>query len=442
MTVAWAHDTSPRFGVFTLRTECPRCGAHLPANGPAPEVECTACTARVRVPPELLGGLVQRFEDAWPDVEAAAAHTIGDLTWRWTAAPAAGPVCAACGAVVPPGPDDAEALVCACGARVESGPPGRLRGGCPSAARVFGADPDEPPPPLAAAPVAMVCPQCGAGLSITAADRRTTPCAHCGVPVHVPDAAWRALHPPRTVRPWTVRFDGESRPARAARLAAEEAVRKRAAAEAEKERRRRAAEERAERDAREAAARAARAEEEARRRAAEARRFRLRMIPVVGLAWVAGLGGAVAVLGAGAWYTFGPLRVLLPLAPRAFWEQAPRPAVVLGFGAAYVAWLLVHAATALRSRQRVGGLVALSLAYAGLAHIPVVGTPGGLLFAALYLGGGEPTLAGTNGRVPWSMRLPGAALLASFAVAAPALLAAILGIPVLGPDGILERFFD
>jgi uncharacterized protein (DUF983 family) len=434
------YDASPRFGAFTLRTECPRCGAHLPANGPAPRVACAACDAEVEVPAPLLGGMLERFERAWPKADGSGAETIGDLTWRWTSEMVDGPVCAACRGVLSGEPELAR---CACGAVERSTPlPDALRGLVESKVRIFGADPDVLPEPVAA-PVAMTCPQCGAGLTFTSSHQRLTPCAHCGVTIHIPDAVWRALHPPRTVRPWVARFDGESRPGRAARIAREreERARERALEEAERRKEQAAARERKEEEARlrrEAAALELQAERA--RKAAAERRRNLMLTPLLGLSWVAGFGGAAALAGTSAWYTFGPLNLLRPLMPEVFWATAPRPAVLLGFVTAVVGWGVVNASIAVRTRQKLREIMTFSTVYLVLAHVPMLAFVAGPGLALAYINGAEPSGAQHKDRIPSAWRPPGAVLLLTFAVCWVPLMAAVFGLPVLGPRGFWSRF--
>ncbi len=452
-------DDSPRFGVFTLRTECPRCGAHLPANGPGTAIACASCEAEVDVPRALVGELFERFEDTWPNPAASDAETLGDLTWRWTAAPCAGPTCDACGEVVrvwaalEPGdkldrrkdPRD----VCACGVPLHSLPmPPAIWEIAPSAARVYGSDGDGPIV-SEAAPVAMACPQCGAGLTITHTHQRISPCGHCGVTIHLPDAIWRALHPPRTVRPWIVCFDGESRPARADRRARElgEAVRKKEEREAQQKAERAEAKARGMRE-QEARKReeeeAARAEKEAKRAAEEAaeKRRRLLLTPVLLGNWVFCGGAAVTLALSAAWYSLGPLNVLVPYASPAFWINAPRPVMLLASGAAGVAWMFAHGAVALRARQRLVTVLGLGVFYGVILNIPMVSPVAAAVFGWLYLNGREPTEAQAKGHIPFLWRLPAVAMIGAFAVSHPAMYAAIGGIPVFGLNGMLEQFFN
>ena len=86
-----------------------------------------------------------------------------------------------------------------------------------------------------AKPIAMACPQCGGGLTITADDDRTIPCRFCEVEVFLPDELWRRLHPVATMSTWTLTWLGPElrtveQEAEQAREAAEEQARIDAAA--------------------------------------------------------------------------------------------------------------------------------------------------------------------------------------------------------------------
>lgn len=218
-----------RYGQFGLRTECPRCGSHLPVNGPVDAADCADCGERIKVPDELLNDLFDAFEDAWPKPNAASV-TLGDLTWRWTAETVEAPGCPACKHALDAAEVHGDALLrCGgCEAAIPTHPVRKRLRRKAQAMQVIGGEADlkrEAAPPK---PVAMQCPQCGAGLTITGDRRRVSACDHCGVSVHLPDAIWRMLHPPRKVEAWTVRFEGESRRARTERIERERGEKKRA----------------------------------------------------------------------------------------------------------------------------------------------------------------------------------------------------------------------
>ena len=378
-------DANPRFGAFTLRTECPRCGAHLPANAPTDTVGCADCSATVDVPEGLLRSLADGFEDRWPNAKAADTTTVGDLTWRWTAAPAEGVQCAACGAE-PEAPPRGEDLVCGCGAVTPyRDPPASLRR---VASAVYGVE--VAPSTPASAPVAMACPQCGAGLTVTSAWQRLSPCSHCGVSVHLPDAVWRQLHPPHTALVWTLRFDGESRAARKARIAqqqrdeAEQAEQKRL--EQKRERQRKEEEGRRKKAEEEEARR----QEAIQRKAAEERSFQLRTVPYVVVSWLAlpfGLGGMVF---AAIWFIFGTPIVLIGRVSPEILYVAPRVVVFLGLFGALCGWALSVLAAVRRSRQDLGDVGPLAAFQAFISSFPVVGWAFALFFGVQHLRGLEP----------------------------------------------------
>ncbi len=423
-------DANPRYGAFTLRTECPRCGAHLPANGPVPEVDCGDCGARVSVPAGLVRSIVEQFEERWPTVRASDTVTLGDLTWRWTSTEAAGPSCAACANIL--ADEEADELMCTCGASTPAfTAPSVLRDDVPSARRVFAADAEAPPPGPEPTPVALACPQCGAGLSVTGEWQRLSPCSHCGVTVHLPDSVWRQLHPPRTVRAWTVRFDGEGRGARRARIAAEKLAGERRAAEAKAENARRSEREAAARREQQASAKRALHEQEVREAAEAERRWRLTTIPLVVLSWLTlplALGGLLA---ATAWYVLGTPNVLIGRVAPPILAAAPRFVVMGALGAAAFGWALSFWAAARRTRQPLMSLLPLGILHVGTSVVPMIGWVFGAWFTLRHLIGAEPLVAGGPPSVPWSVRLPLAAYLAAFSLYTYVAAAAVLNMPFL-----------
>lgn len=421
-------DADPRYGAFTLRTECPRCGAHLPANGPVPEVDCSDCGARVAVPSGLVRTIVEQFEERWPTVRASDTVTLGDLTWRWTSEEAAGPSCAACSEVI--ADEDADELPCVCGASTPAAPaPSALRDHVPSARRVFAAD-AELPPGAEPAPVALACPQCGAGLTVTGDWQRLSPCSHCNVTVHLPDAVWRQLHPPRTVRSWTVRFDGEGRAARRTRIAAEKQAGERRAAEEKAERKRQAQQEAQARRDEQAAQQRAREEQDALEAAEADRRWRLTTIPLVVVSWLAmpfAFGGLVA---ATAWYVLGTPNVLMGRVAPALLAAAPRYVVLGALAAAVVGWAISFWAAARSTRQPLFSLLPIGVLHVGTSVVPLFGWAFGVYFTLRHLAGLEPLLKAGSRPVPWSARFPLAAYLVAFSLYTYIVTAAVLNMPV------------
>lgn len=430
-------DAAPRFGTFTLRTDCPRCGAHLPVNGPVAAVDCADCGARVDVPGDLVGGLADRFEESWPTARASDTVTTGDLTWRWTFTAATGLACA-CGA--PLSADETLAACASCGAHTAAfDAPSGLTKAAPSARRVYGADEDGTRPVIALAPVAMGCPQCGAGLAITAAHQRLTPCTHCGVTVHLPDAVWRQLHPPRTVRPWTVRFDGESRPARRARIARERADAERRQREQKEAARLRAQAAEMERQRAEAAAIEERRAAAAAAKAEEEKRWRRVTVPLLVLSWAAlpvTLGGMIAGT---AWYTIGaPTLLIGRVAPRIL-HDAGRVVVVAAAVAAVLGWALSAFAAARRSRVPLGAILPRLLLHVATALVPLVGWCFALVWAFRLAIGTEPKVEGGPERLPRVATLPLAAYFLAFSGYVYVLLGALADVTLGALQGHLPR---
>jgi hypothetical protein len=46
-------------------------------------------------------------------------------------------------------------------------------------------------------------------LTITADAERTTTCRYCEASVFIPDELWRRLHPAKTMRTWTLTYEGK-----------------------------------------------------------------------------------------------------------------------------------------------------------------------------------------------------------------------------------------
>lgn len=437
-------DADPRYGAFTLRTDCPRCGEHLPANGPVSEVECGECAARVPVPPQVLREMADSFEERWPSDRAGETITFGDLTWRWTWEATQGAQCISCQVAIEAA--HGEVVRCAsCGADTPAQDvPDAMRDVAPSARRVFGADPAGLEVDAVPEPVAMSCPQCGAGLSITSAARRVSRCGHCEANVQLPDSVWRQLHPARTVRPWVVRFEGESRAARRKRVEFERQGRSQAKTEAD--RRKREASEQAKAKAREAqrgeqeaaAARTAVEQAERDRQAAVAERWwKLTTFPLVLLAWAASLSSVGLLLLTALWYALAAPGADLVFYALPIIRLTPRFAVFDATVVSIFAWLVVYAAQARRSRQGFWGLLPIAMLQVGAAVVPVVGPFFGAAWAFAYLRGTEPTLADRKEPVPWSVRIPGAMLVFAVSLYTHVLVAAVSNVSL---PTLLARF--
>lgn len=382
-------DSDPRYGRFGLRTECPRCGAHLPVNGPLDEVGCAECGHELEVPRDVLIGMLDRFEGTWPESEDRRSVTEGDLTWRITAEPLPGAICPACGeGIEDPGTD--APLACRCGAElpVDVPPDWLTRPLAQPGLRVLGGERDQRPAPGADQPVVLACPACGAALEVNRRHQRVTPCVHCDTQVHLPDAVWRRLHPPHTVEPWLVRFVGESRRAADLRRRRESEAREAAQAErrqaewkAEAERAR-LAQERAEAEA---------AEERRKTEAARAVRDRITLVPTVACGLLA-LGCVAGMLGsAGLWaVTHTGLERALGVTPRMvrLLGQVGVEGVAAATGAT---WFLSVVTAAIRGRNSIFGMLVWSGLMALFSMIPVVN----LFVARSHFADREPTPATT-----------------------------------------------
>lgn len=394
-------SADPRFGRFGLRTECPTCGAHLPVNGPAAEVSCADCGEGVAVPQEVLSRLLDGFEEAFPEPVGAGSLTVGDKTWRWTTAVVDGPSCPACARPLTAAPGDG-ALACpGCAATIPCERlPAALSKIVRASAWVIGGEADQARTEQPARPVALGCPNCGAGLSITSQHHRITTCDRCSSQVHVPDVVWRALHPPRTVQQWFVRFQGESRPAVRARRERETAERERLAKEER-------AQERVVREARNRAELDEQArldEAENARRAVEAAAAHVRATrfgrPLLIAAAVAALVTTGLQALATVWFTVGHTALvrwlgMRPLAVNVIEDLL----VVVALVAMPVAWVLGMAAATRRAGTSFFEVLPWGLFMVFLSAIPFVGVFFSLVFTRQHLVGAEPTI-GLGPRVP------------------------------------------
>ncbi len=196
-----------------MTVQCEHCSAPVPINGPVQQAHCRNCQ--------------RDFPIARLHEELALASEGMQLLGspykvRWSSSPE--PECRKCEQVVPISPlaprdrSGAPPIVCpACSTNLPSYPaPDWLRAKLPAIVHVFGGDPENTatglalaPEPASIGPVAMACPQCSGGLSITAADDRLVVCHYCNASVYLPDALWRRLHPAKTMLAWTVSYIGE-----------------------------------------------------------------------------------------------------------------------------------------------------------------------------------------------------------------------------------------
>jgi hypothetical protein len=243
----------------------------------------------------------------------------------------------------------------------------------------------EPTPP---APVVLACPACGAGLTVTSRHDRLTPCDHCGSQVHLPDAVWRALHPPKTVQPWLARFDGPSRPAQIFRKKKEDAEKKAERDRARREQEAKDAARRAQQDAENAARNAAEREE---KEAAQRRRELWTLVPtaicfLLALACVAGMAGA------GVGWAIGhvPGIRLVGMSSK-MTRQMTDWAVVGAVLPVVPVWLLSVGVGALRGANPFFPVLFWSAFMTGLSALPFAGPIFGLIWASQHFRDMEPT---------------------------------------------------
>ncbi len=239
-----------RFIAVSLRSECSSCGQPLPINTLTDRARCRWCDAELRFTPrwwaDLLG--IADDRDEWPRKSQLSYSSSGHGT-RQTAELEPRPLeCDRCkspldDSVVADG-SKGELTCSSCGALTKSFPiSAGLRELVPSARQVFVAD-RGPDRPKQTGPVVMSCPSCGGSLQIPADAKRLTACQYCSSNVVLPDAVWQALHPVEPMRPWFIRFRGETAAQAQARAEAEEQRREAAREREEEEQRRRESEQR------------------------------------------------------------------------------------------------------------------------------------------------------------------------------------------------------
>jgi hypothetical protein len=231
-----------RYGAFTIRTECVRCGQPVPVNGPFQVMHCAACQADTPIHDGLWAVVLPKLDDQYetmPDGPAERfSRAIDGPTYHVSLARSL-PRCDKCSAPLPldvPVEVERDVFCTACGDGASVYPaPDWLRRIVPTARQIYsvdrGAGPDARravplggPVAAPAQPVVMPCPQCGGALQLGGDSERTVKCHYCSVDVYLPDDLWRRLHPVRVVREWFVGFEGETGAARAQRLANERAV--------------------------------------------------------------------------------------------------------------------------------------------------------------------------------------------------------------------------
>jgi len=210
-----------RYGCFEIRTSCSGCGQPVPVNGPFREVTCSSCFSSVRIPPDIIAGFMNDFEEEYEgraEGEGSGGTLMsGSGTYKygqWRLAPR----CSLCKKplVLPDSPGE---ISCECGAKYfcyET--PEWLAGLVPSLRQCIsqeapsseGTSKDHVFTGESQKPVVMSCPQCSGALSITAASDRIMSCRYCDSEVYIPDAVWTRLHPVKKVQEWFACFEGRT----------------------------------------------------------------------------------------------------------------------------------------------------------------------------------------------------------------------------------------
>ncbi len=211
-----------RYACIEISTTCDSCGQPVPLNGPCRVFTCPACHEEKNVPPDIIGGLINDFEDEYeglPDGQGSGGTLMcGSGTYKyglWRLPPR----CTRCKKVLPlPGSSGRARIACdKCGEPYHFFPaPDWLMLVVPSA--VFCITSQEPPDdagrePLvlddsSTAPVVMSCPKCAGALSVSTGSERIMKCVYCGSEVYIPDAVWQRLHPVRKTLEWFMGLGG------------------------------------------------------------------------------------------------------------------------------------------------------------------------------------------------------------------------------------------
>lgn len=199
---------------FTLREDCPHCGNMVAVNGPANKTTCSSCQKEVTLTPAV-----------WGDQLGYATRGSRVLGNPYKCIPAGdegrSPVCPKCDGAFSFDATwigrDFEFPCPHCDFTMSTyAVPDWLKAELPALMQIIGGDrlaEDGSVQPLeaddqAVKPVMLTCPNCSAGLKVTAASERTVACGYCGMDVYLPDGLWMRLHPVSTVHPWTVVYEG------------------------------------------------------------------------------------------------------------------------------------------------------------------------------------------------------------------------------------------
>jgi uncharacterized protein (DUF983 family) len=221
-----AHDERPRYAGVEFLLDCPKCGDKVPINGPQQHPVCDNCSYEITIYDTFWEDKLATVEDCHHELEDGKKSQITYMGSgvKMTYGPGA-VLCHECQTPLPVDairPGHTGQITCtSCGAPTSTYPPPPWFSQMFAACRqIYGGEPDKDQPggavtpdesQAAEKPVAMSCPQCGAGLSFTSVDERLVPCQYCGADVYLPDAIWRRLHPVKRAEMWYLRFEGPSK---------------------------------------------------------------------------------------------------------------------------------------------------------------------------------------------------------------------------------------
>ncbi|MBN1435341.1 hypothetical protein JW921_11310 [Candidatus Fermentibacterales bacterium] len=213
-----------RFACLEVRIACGSCGQSIPINGPYRRVTCSACFNETPVPPDILAGFLNDFEEEYEGLQQGQGQggTLmsgsGTYKYGYWRIPLR---CSSCKKLlrVPSG-TQTEVIRCEnCGATYHAFPaPEWLKKEVPSA--VVCVTPGPPPGEAGQEPlrmdegssqlIVMSCPKCGGALEVSSKSERIMSCQYCSCEVYVPDEVWARLHPVRVAEEWFVGLEGRN----------------------------------------------------------------------------------------------------------------------------------------------------------------------------------------------------------------------------------------
>ncbi|MBU1238444.1 hypothetical protein KJ865_01930, partial [Myxococcota bacterium] len=220
---------------FSMIANCKCCGGSVPLTGPRESYSCPTCSNIVTISRENWRTILRRpleqhemthenmvNNNAIFFLTSEVQSELRECEWNLVA-----PRCLHCDqgleeqavGKIPAGTN--ERIPCPlCGKENVALPPPRwVKDLVPAIGILVNAQTDtqgEAPPltePDDIKPIIFSCPQCAANLSITRDRERTLTCTYCNASVYLPDGLWFKLHPPKTRRIWTARYDYRLPPA-------------------------------------------------------------------------------------------------------------------------------------------------------------------------------------------------------------------------------------